>query len=235
MLQDKTTGKADCRSSIFFSLEEMPQALDPVAIHALDNGNPAIVADAAMALGNCGSAQAEAALWARMERFHRKWSQRKPQSGHSIRFVPEGFQATAEQNILKALAGGTNWLCTPQKLARLKELAVSEDQRAQIQEWLDTWKDGLLQATPDWIKEDSVEFSLLASSALTEEQMRTKLAQFPQGTKILWQIWQPGNISSTITMKRQEAEYESMRAIAAEHGVSLVKAMALCVLDQHGW
>jgi hypothetical protein len=69
----------------------------------------------------------------------------------------------------------------------------------------------------------SVEFSLLASSALTDEQVRTKLAQFPAGTLVSWQIWQPGYISSTISMKRQDTEYEAMRAIAAKHGVSLVK------------
>jgi len=223
ILQEKTAGTVDCRGSIFYSLDEMPPALEPVAIHALNNGNPAIIADAAMALGNWGSPKAETALWARMERFHSEWTTRQNRPGQTSRPIPQGFEATAEQYLISALAGGTNWLCTPQKLERLKELAVSDQERAQVLDWIDEWKDGPLQVTPDWMAEDSVEFSLLASSALTEAQMRTKLAEFPPGTRMLWQIWQPGYISSSITMRRQEAEYEAMRVVAADHDVSLVK------------
>ena len=226
MLQERKTGTVDCRGSIFLSLDELPPALQPVAVRALDNHNPAIMADAAQSLGYWGSAEAEAALWARLERFHRDWTHRQKQHELGTAPSPPGFYGTAEQNLITALAGGTNWLCTPQKLARLKELAVSENQRAQVQDWLDEWNEGPLKVTPNWMEEDSVEFSLLASSALTEAQMRTKLAEFPQGTRILWQVWQPGYISSTITMKRQEAEYDAMRAVAAEHGVLLVESVS---------
>jgi hypothetical protein len=194
-----------------------------VAIRALDNHNPAIVADAAQSLGYWGSVDAEGALWARLERFHHEWTDRQKQLGAGSSPTPPGFYGTAEQNLISALAGGTSWLCTPKKLAHLKELAVSENQRSQVQDWLDEWNEGPLKVTPNWMEENSVEFSLLASSALTEAQMRTKLAQFPSGTQILWQIWQPGSISSSITLKRQEADYEAMRAIAAEHDVSLLE------------
>jgi hypothetical protein len=150
-----------------------------------------------------------------MERFHAQWAHRSPKD----------FDATVEQNLVSALAGGTNWLCTPEKLARLKGLAVTDYERTQIETWMDEWKDGPPLVTPNWWGEDAVEFGLLASSGLTVDQIRAKLAQFPQGTQVSWQIWQPGYIASSITMKRQEAEFEAMRAFSAQKGVMLVKSI----------
>lgn len=225
-LHEGKAGKVDCRGSIFFSLEEMLPAVEQVAIHALDNPKAMIVADAAQSLGNWGSAAAEAPLWARMERYHRQWTGSKDQARRSPTRIPEGFDATVETNLITALAGGANWFCSPQKLAHLKELAVTDSERERIQQWIDAWKSGPPIVTPNWWGEDAVEFSMLASSGFTEEQIRTKLAHFPSGTRLLWQIWQPGYISSTITMKRQEAEYEAMRAVAEKNGVTLVKSVS---------
>jgi hypothetical protein len=207
--------KLDCRGSILFSLDDQFSPAEQVAIRTLDDPNPEIVQDAAQSLGRWGSSAAEAPLWARMERFHAQWAHRSPKD----------FDATVEQNLVSALAGGTNWLCTPEKLARLKGLAVTDYERTQIETWMDEWKDGPPLVTPNWWGEDAVEFGLLASSGLTVDQIRAKLAQFPQGTQVSWQIWQPGYIASSITMKRQEAEFEAMRAFSAQKGVMLVKSI----------
>jgi hypothetical protein len=65
---------------------------------------------------------------------------------------------------------------------------------------------------------------VLQYEALTEDQLRTKLEQFPRGTKLLWQFWQPGQISPPVSMSKQEEVYERMRAVAEEHGVALGEA-----------
>ena len=77
--------------------------------------------------------------------------------------------------------------------------------------------------TPGWLGEDAVEFSVLASYALTGLQTSAKLAEFPRGSQVSWQIWQPGTISSTVTMMRQKTEYETMRAFAVKSRMTLVK------------
>lgn len=219
----KKTGKTDCRGSLFQSLEDQLPHAEKVAIKALEDPNGMVVRDAARALSRWGSSAAEAPLWARLERLHQKWS------GHEDEFIrieqqnPFDEEHLVEQDLIAAIAAGTNWLCTPDKLARLGELAVTAGQRQQVEAWIDDWKSGPPTIRPIWWNAQFVEFSVLASEGLTEEQLKAKLVQFPRGTRVLWELWRPGHINSAITLAQQEAEYETMRALAEKNGIILVK------------
>src|ERR1019366_7350283 len=60
-----------------FLLQELGDRLPAAqqsAIEALDDPDPEVVQDAAIALGRWGTADAEAPLWARLERLHREWA-----------------------------------------------------------------------------------------------------------------------------------------------------------------
>src|SRR5262249_21284449 len=62
-----------------FLLQELSAELPRVeqaAIGALDDSDPELVQDAVRALSRWGSADAEKALWTRLERFHREWAGR---------------------------------------------------------------------------------------------------------------------------------------------------------------
>jgi hypothetical protein len=219
----KDTG---CYRQLLQSLgTELPQ-VQQRAIQALEDSDPEVVQDAVQALGRWGSADAEAALWARLRRFHQDWAGREGQ----LRAVPfdrrsPGSQgAELEQGLVSSLAQGNGWICPPDKLARLAALASTKGQGQQIESWIEQWKQASALINPAWFPEDAPTFSVLQYNSLTEEQLRLKLGQFPRGTKLMLQFWPPGQMFPPVSMALQEALYERMRSIADKNGVTLGKA-----------
>jgi hypothetical protein len=203
---------------------ELPK-VEKIAIGALDDSDPDLVQDAVRALSRWGSADAENALWTRLERFHKEWA------GHAdqLRITPDyrgpGSRGAAlEQTLVFGIAKGLNWICPPEKLVRLARLVFSRSQTDQIESWTKQWKQGAALISPNWFPEDNPTFSLLQYDALTESQLHAKVAQLFQGTELRWQFWQPGQMSSPVSMAKQEKAYERLRAIAEEHGIALEKA-----------
>lgn len=203
-----------CYSSLLQSLGRELPATQQIAIEALDDADPEVVQDAVQALGRWGSTDAEPALWTRLRGFHQEWIGREDAER----------QASLEQALVFAIAGGTNWICPPEKLARIAGLVSTRGQCLQIESWIKQWKQGPALINPNWFPEDNRTFSVLQYTSLTEEQLRAKLAQFPRGTQLLWQFWQPGQISAPVSMEVQEALYESTRSVAEKNGVTLGKA-----------
>lgn len=214
-----------CYSRLLEGLgEQLPPAQEN-AIAALSDPDPELVQDAVLALGRWGSAEAEGMLWARLERFHQDWAGREGQ----IRMTPDyqnpGSRAAAlEQGLVIAIAGGSSWICPPDKLARLATLASTAQQRQQIEKWIEQWKDGPALINPTWPQEDKPTFSVLQYAELSEAQLQAKLGQFPRGTRLLWQFWQPGEIFPPVSMEKQQALFERMRAVAEKNGVELGQA-----------
>ena len=214
-----------CYSSLLQDLgDEFPKA-EQSAIDAIDDSDPEMVQGAVLALGRRGSADAENALWARLRRFHQEWIGREGQ----LRQTPDyqssdAHEAALEQALVSAIASGAGWICAPEKLARIAELAVTKRQADQLEIWIKQWKQGPAMITPSWFPEDNPTFSVLQYDSLTVDGLRGRLAQFPRGMQLLWQFWQPGQISPPVSMTLQEALYESMRAIAEKNGVTLGKS-----------
>ena len=130
----------------------------------------------------------------------------------------------ASVGVVMAIGTGMNWLCPADKLSRLAGLVSTKGERQRIESWIEQWKQGRALILPSWAPEDNRTFTVLQYSELTEQQLRAKLAQFPRGTELLWQFWQPERISPSVNMAVQEALYESMRSTAEKNGVSLGKA-----------
>jgi hypothetical protein len=204
--------------------DELPKAQQS-AIDAIDDPDPELVGNAVQTLGRWGSSDAETALWNLLQRLHQEWEGREDQLRSTPDYQSPGARAAAlERELMTAIATGTNWLCPPAKLQRLAELVWVEGHRQEIDGWIKQWKQGSAAVNPIWFPEDSPTFSVLQYVSLTEDQLRAKLLQFPRGTELRWQFWQPGQISPPVGMSKQEAVYERMRAIADEHGVILAKA-----------
>jgi hypothetical protein len=90
----------------------------------------------------------------------------------------------------------------------------------QISQWNKQWEhDGLI--LPNWYPEDRLSFGVLQYSNLDEEQFRAKLSQMPQGIQLKFQVWKPGHISPPVSMEKQEAVFQSLRAYAAQFGVAI--------------
>jgi hypothetical protein len=194
------------------------------AIRALDDSDAEVVEDAARALGRWGSADAEAALWWRLQQFHQTWAGR----GGELHSTPDskdpGSQGAAlEHTLMSAIVTGSGWTCPADKLARLAELVWSKQGALEIGGWLKRWTQGAGVVQPMRSPEGKWTFSVVQYGSLTEEQLRVKLAQFPRGTKLLWQSWQPGQNSPPGIMAEQEALFERMRNVAQTNLVSLGK------------
>jgi len=202
----------------------LPQA-EQVAIAALDDPDSEVAQDAALALGKWGRADAEPALWARMERFHRDWADRANDLRSTPSYRDAGSRAVAlQQNLVYALCAAKAWICPPEKLKRLEALSLTGQQQEQIQGWIKQWDQGPALIQPTWFPEDSPTFSVLQYQALTLDQLKEKVAEFPPQTQLQWQFWQPGQIAPPFSMTKQEAVYEDVRAVAQKHSVIIGKA-----------
>lgn len=203
---------AQCVGSVFLNLEELLPIVQSTAIGALNHANPWVVRDATNALGRYGTSEVESALWDRLERQHKMLAAHalQPKQKH----ISED-QIYVSQDLVNAVGTGSAWLCPPEKLARLRELTDTDAERQFIDMWAKTWKDDPPTITPSWWNESSLEFDFLPANGLTEAQLRTRLALFPRGSKIVWQIWNP----SFIRQSAQRAELEKFRSWAEGLGV----------------
>lgn len=89
--------------------------------------------------------------------------------------------------------------------------------------WIKLWHQGPAQILPAWFPEDHPTFSVLQYQGLSQEQLRAKIAEFPRGMNVTFQFWQPGQIQPPVSMEKQEAVYQRLKAVAVEHGIVLAK------------
>lgn len=214
----KVTG---CYRMLLQGLGSSLPKVQPIAITALDDQDLEVANDAALALGRWGTAKAEPALWARLQRFHEQW---KDQEGE-LRVTPDynspsGRATALESTLINSIATGTNWICGPEIFERLRTLA-SPRQQMQIARWSKQWERGGEVILPNWYPEDRLSFGVLQYSNLDEEQFHAKLSQMPKGTKLQFQIWKPGQISPPVSIEKQEAVFKSLQSYAAQFGVSI--------------
>lgn len=215
-----------CYSSLLADMGDQLAPVEHIAIEALDDPDPEIAQNAVFTLGQWGSRASEDALWARLERFHEDWASHPSDLRSTPDYNSPGTRAfNLEGSFVSALAGGTGWLCTPEKLTRLRSLVLTDYNRQQIDNLFDQWRRQPFVIIPNWREDADTTFNLLNSSPMTEDQLRAKIAQFPKGTRLAWQFWQPGQIFPAISMAKQEAVYDNIRASASEHGIALEKSL----------
>lgn len=214
----KATG---CYRMLLQELGKSLPKVEQVAVSALDDVDLEVAKDAALALGRCGTANAETALWARLRRLHQEWQGREGE----LRITPDysspiGRATALESTLVSSVATGTNWICGPEKLEQLRALA-SPRQQMQVAAWSKEWQGGDGLILPNWYPEDQLSFGVLQYSNLDEDQFRAKLSQMPRGTKLHFQIWKPGQISPPVSMEKQEAVFQGLRRYAAQFGVTI--------------
>jgi hypothetical protein len=213
--------KTGCYHFLLQELGDVLPKVEPLAIITLDDSDLEVANDAALALGHWGTANAETALWARLKRFRQEWQGRQDELRVAPPYTDPIGRATAlESTLVQSIATGTNWICGPEKLERLSELA-SPRQRMQVANWSKEWERGDALILPSWYPEDRLSFGVLQYSNLDEQQFRAKLSQMPRGTSLYFQIWKPGQISPPVSMERQEAVFEALRIYAAQYEVTI--------------
>jgi hypothetical protein len=216
--------REDTCYSLFDDLKDKLSLVQQSAIEALDDPDIDLVQDAARALGNWGSADAEAALWARLEQFHAEWAGRAGDLRvRVIQKSPGEHAAALEKTLVSAIVEGRSWVCPPEKLTRLAGLVLTQEGGEQIERSIKEWKQGPATIMPDWSPQGTPTFSVLQYSQLSEDQLRAKLSQFPRGTELLWQFFSPDHIFPRVGMDDQDELYERMRAVAKQNGLTLGK------------
>lgn len=216
--------KSSCRNYLLQNLGDQLPAAQQVVIEALNDPDSEVVAGAVAALGNWGNAEAEAPLWQRLERFHQEWASRATELQVTPLFdTPARSGFSLEQSLTLAIASGRGWLCPPDKLARLFALVLSDYDRREVNRVTEQWQSRPFQISTNWPPEDDPRFEVLGSSDFTEEQLKSKLAQFPEGTRFEWLIWLPGHISPPVAVSAQVAVYERVREDAEAHGILVAK------------
>jgi hypothetical protein len=220
----KATG---CYPTLLEDLGASLPSVEQLAIVDLDDPDLKISTSAARALGRWGTAKAEPALWARLARFHQEWPTGVGELTLTDKDTSARVQAldNLERTLMYSIVSGTNWICGPEKLMRLREL-VSWQNRRDLSHWIDEWEgaDGLLIIDPNyWGPEDRLSFSImqLPYSNLDEEQIRVKLAQLPNGSKLYFQTYTAEQMGSPVSTEKQQAVLQGLRKYAAQFGVTI--------------
>jgi hypothetical protein len=159
--------------------------LEDIAIKSLDDPDPEVAMTAATMLGNFGSPEAEAALQQRYAKWSAQWRGREKDL--DLLFA-DGvsdvvYQRGLGQDLVQALATGNGWLMDEAELRRLSQLSKVRAVEQRLEEYTK------LTAGEPTIFVDSAPFQFHARVAQYEFQsldtLKTKLAQFPSGTKFL--------------------------------------------------
>lgn len=173
-----------CRHSVFTDIGALQTSpvLEELAIRSLDDADPQVVANAAGYLGLYGSADAEQALWICYEDWSRNWSGRDSE----LRFIPgkenpDLWDANLGQSLAHALASGVSWLADGPKLRRIEALGVGPNIQQEMEQDIHAWRRQPLAI--NCIDSEPPSFSVAQYELRSLKALKTKLAEFPRGTK----------------------------------------------------
>jgi hypothetical protein len=210
-----------CHSGVLGSVARLyacPQ-LDEAAIRRLDDRDPAVVLNAVETLGKYGSAAAEAPLWKRFTKWHDEWKDRAEEMQiHRIERRPELETPLRMESAFRiALANGRGWLADAEKLERIRELCLTEQERQQvgyaISEAAAAKKRLLFMPGPG----DTWRFQVAQYWDLSPlDAVKAKLAQFPKGTVFVWTPFNEGQAE-----EQKKAVLEELKTFLVGLGMSL--------------
>jgi hypothetical protein len=197
--------------------------LERLAMKSLSDPDPEVANNAAGYLSSYGSADAEQPLWNRYEEWSRVWSGREKE----LRYVyagenPNLWQKGLGENLAHALASGLGWLSGESKLRRIKELGVGPDISQRMDEVLKAWSQRplVIDCTPTGFFPTPYSFSLAQYELRSLDALKTKLSQFPRGTKF---VWSPPEFAQS---EEVENLFKEISEFTAQHGIQLQRAPA---------
>jgi len=209
LTERKKTGCFRTRLSAMGEFVRQPKLQD-LAMATLNDPAPEVARDAAKALSEFGSPDAEGALWGRLEAFHRKWRGKPDSLLHpEPNMIEYNRESGLEEALVKGITEGQAWFPTSEQIDRLKALSspamqhdldsiaqtLSEQQCTLLATWL---SDGRLNYTVGWY------------SGLRLERLKEKLEQFPQQIRFVDVSTKPAN-------GQDAEEFEQIEQLVALH------------------
>jgi len=188
--------------------------LEQIAIGALNDPSPEVARNAAEALEKYGSGKAEAALWARLEKFHEQWKDRADELHYRLGAMPEVLaEVGLEQVLVQAISSGQGWFATEDTIAKLKDLATPQMQ-AELDGVLQEIQSGEYGLNLNWWPEGTLNYSVGRYSGKGIAALKQKLAQFPSGAHL--------NLITTIAERdRHRTEFAEVEDAAAANALVL--------------
>ncbi len=214
-------GSNGCRHMILTEIGALQtsQVLEELATKSLDDLDPEVAINAANYLGEYGSAGAEQTLWARYEAWSREWNGRASE----LRYVYAGqnshvWDANLGQSLAHALARGSNWLSDEATLRHIQALGVGQSIQQETEQALRARLQSPLTITYAPFPSIPSRFTVAQYELHSLEALKTKLAQFPRGTKFLFPPSEP-----TVSAEAEEV-FQELALFAAKNGLEVSRA-----------
>jgi hypothetical protein len=165
---------------------------------------------AAETLARYGSQQAEKALWARLRNFHAQWAERENELTYRAGMRSDANEALGfEFGLVEAIGRAQAWLLTNEQITDLENLALGQE-RDNVKRW-------------HWSSPVDLNISFFGEQiqAIINSQytatdlafLRSKLAQYPSGTKFWLNIFG--------SHERVAPVLNAINDVAAEHGLQV--------------
>jgi hypothetical protein len=166
---------------------------------------------AAETLAKYGSTQAEKALWERLHKFHEQWSER----GNELSMRP-GMRSDANEavgfqfGLVEAIGKAPAWLLTNDEITELENLTLGQE-RDNVKQW--HWTSTVNVNVS--FAGDQIIASMNQYTATELASLKTKLAQYPSGTKLWLNIFG--------SPERVAPVRAAISGIAAQHGFEVAE------------
>jgi hypothetical protein len=185
-----------------------------IAIDALSDPDHDVVLSAVQALALTGDTQAKATLFERLGEWHARWMGRE----HDIFWIPGEGPVTDDRylgdELIRAIATGAGWLLTEEDQGRLLQSAVTENQKRQTKQFVDTARDRPVSITIFNSGFPNIHIAVAQYNYENTEPAQRKLSQFPAATTFLLQ-----------NIPRESPETQSavaeIKSFLAQHGMYL--------------
>jgi hypothetical protein len=186
-----------------------------IALDALSDPDHEVVQSAVEALALVGDTHAKAALFGRLDSWRSRWIGRE----RDMFWIP-GDGAVIDDRylgdeLIRSIATGAGWLLTEEDQQRLLRSAVTENQKQQTRQFVDTARSRPVSMTIINSGFPSVHIVVAQYSYESTEAAKRKLTQFPAGTSFLLQNISPESPEA----RRADAEIKSF---LGEHGMHTV-------------
>jgi hypothetical protein len=187
-------------------------AVEPGVIAWLNGADLNRARQGAETLAKYGSSAAEKAMWERLRRFHAQWAER----GNELTDRP-GMQRDASEaqgfqfGLVEAIGTAQAWLLTNEQITDLENLTFGQE-RDNVKRW--HWSSPVDLNISFF--EEQVQATINSQYTATDlASLRSKLAQYPSGTKFILNIFgSPERVAPVLSV---------LDEIAEDHGLQVEK------------
>lgn len=169
------------------------EKIQAVAIDALSDPDQEVVRSAVWALARVGDEKAKMALFQRLAEWHAKWIGQE----RDMSWIPGDDPITDDRylgdELIHSVATGAGWLLTEEDERRLLQSAVTENQKQQARQLVDTARNTPIAITIIDSGSPSVQINIAQYHYESVEPAKRKLSQFPPGTRFVLQSVPPDN------------------------------------------